>query len=76
MKKRCLALMAAGLGTALLLTACGHIGNIMPDSKVKLDPNKQFPLLSGIIIMEHSRQLLTSSYQNLMQQREKRKEST
>ena len=44
MKKRCLALMVAGLGTALLLTACGHIGNITPDSKVKLDPNKPVSL--------------------------------
>ena len=44
MKKRCLALMAAGLGTALLLTACSHIGNITPDSKVKLDPNKPVSL--------------------------------
>ena len=49
MKKRFLALMAAGLGTVLLLTACGHIGNITPDSKVKLNPINQFPLLSGII---------------------------
>ena len=44
MKKRFLALMSAGLGTALLLTACGHIGNITPDSKVKLNPNKPVSL--------------------------------
>ena len=44
MKKRFLAVMAAGLGTVLLLTACGHIGNITPDSKVKLDPNKPVSL--------------------------------
>ena len=44
MKKRFLALMAAGLGTVLLLTACGHIGNITPDSKVKLNPNKPVSL--------------------------------
>ena len=35
MKKGFLTLTAAGLGTALFLTACGHIGNITPDSKVK-----------------------------------------
>jgi bacterioferritin-associated ferredoxin len=44
MKKRFLALMSAGWGTALLLTACGHIGNITPDSKVKLNPNKPVSL--------------------------------
>ena len=44
MKKGFLTLTAAGLGTALFLTACGHIGNITPDSKVKLDPNKPVSL--------------------------------
>ena len=44
MMKKFLALMSAGLGTALLLTACGHIGNITPDSKVKLNPNKPVSL--------------------------------
>ena len=44
MKRGFLTLTAAGLGTALFLTACGHIGNITPDSKVKLDPNKPVSL--------------------------------
>ena len=44
MKRGFLTLTAAGLGTALFLTACGHIGNITPDRKVKLDPNKPVSL--------------------------------
>ena len=76
MKKRFLALMSAGLGTALLLTACGHIGNVTPDSKVKLNPNKPVSLTVWHYYNGAQQAAFDSLYQNLMQQREKRKEST
>lgn len=43
MRKGLLALTAAGLGTALLLTAC-NTGTTAPGSKVKLDPSKPVSL--------------------------------